>query len=110
MKGKSVVIVLIGSGTAGRKWINYEIKEGWEDGKGVLGVYVHRLKDAQENQSSRGNNPFDPFTLDGVSMASVVSAHDPPYTTSKFVYGHIQDNLGDWIESAISVRDNYTAR
>ena len=36
--GKSCVIVLIGSQTSGRKWINYEIGKAWDDGKGLLGI------------------------------------------------------------------------
>ena len=43
--GKSCLIVLIGSYTANRKWINYEIAKAWNDGKGVLGIYIHNLKD-----------------------------------------------------------------
>jgi hypothetical protein len=34
MKNKSCAVVLIGYGTAGRKWINYEIEKAWEDGGG----------------------------------------------------------------------------
>src|SRR5712692_8300443 len=45
LSGKSIAIVLIGSNTAGRKWIKYEIKKAWGDSKGVLGIYVHKLKD-----------------------------------------------------------------
>ena len=33
MSGKSCVVVLVGSNTAGRKWINHEIIKGWDDGK-----------------------------------------------------------------------------
>src|SRR3546814_894075 len=46
LKGKSVAIVLIGQNTAGRKWINYEIKKAWVDNKGILGIHIHNLKDS----------------------------------------------------------------
>ena len=59
LKGKSVAIILIGQNTAGRKWINYEIKKAWEDGKGVMGIYIHNLEDSDGNQSAKGKNPFD---------------------------------------------------
>jgi hypothetical protein len=49
MNGKSCSIVLIGNGTAGRKWITYEIIKTWNDKKGVLGVYIHGLKDTYEH-------------------------------------------------------------
>lgn len=109
LKGRSVVVVLIGSATASRKWIKYEIEKGWNDGKGVLGIYVHNLKDSSENQSSKGANPFEDFTVgsSGKKLSSVVMAYDPPYTTSKNVYNHISENLADWIERAIEIRAIY---
>ena len=45
MYGKSCVVVFVGENTANRKWIDFEIKKAWEDGKGLLGIYVHNLKD-----------------------------------------------------------------
>lgn len=105
--GKSVVIVLIGQNTAGRKWIKYEIKKAWEDNKGVLGVYIHNLKDKDGKQSTKGKNPFDDFRIDGKSMSGVVSVYDPPFSTSTYVYEHIKNNLADWIENAIEIRAKY---
>lgn len=49
LTGKSCTVVLIGSATAGRKWIDYEIEKSWNDGKGIVGIYVHNLKDAAGN-------------------------------------------------------------
>ena len=107
MKGKSIAIVLIGSRTAGRKWIEYEIKKSWADGKGLLGIYVHNLKNNNEEQSSKGRNPFDDFTLNGKKLSAIVNAHDPPYATSTNVYNHIKANLATWIERAINIRRDY---
>lgn len=107
LSGKSVAIVLIGSKTAGRKWIKYEIKKAWEDGKGVLGIYVHNLKDKNGNQSTKGGNPFSAYKIGDKNMADIVKAYDPPYTISKKVYDHINNSLPDWIEKAIKIRGNY---
>ena len=107
IKGKSVVIVLIGTNTAGRKWIKYEIKKGWNDGKGVLGVYVHKLKDSDEKQSVKGRNPFDDFTIDGKKLSTIVKAYDSQYSTSRYVYDDIKENIEDWIETAITIRKKY---
>jgi hypothetical protein len=106
MMGKSCAIVLIGSGTAGRKWINYEIIKAWNDKRGVLGVYIHRLKDINQNQTTRGGNPFDGITVGQKAMSSIVKAYDPPYFASTDVYKYIKDNLADWIETAISIRES----
>jgi len=105
LNGKSVAVVLIGAKTAGRKWINYEIKKAWGDGKGVLGIYVHNLKNSEGDQATKGNNPFDEFKIGDKSMSSIVKAYDPPYSTSTNVYDHIKENLADWIEKAIEIRN-----
>lgn len=106
LKGKSCSVVLIGATTAGRKWIKYEIEKSWNDGKGVLGIYIHNLKDQDGNQAAKGRDPFDDFTMkrDGDKLSSIARAYDPPYVTSTFVYDYIKDNLGDWVEDAISIR------
>lgn len=105
LNGKSVAVVLIGSKTAGRKWINYEIKKAWGEGKGVLGIYVHNLKNSDGDQATKGNNPFDEFKIGDKSLSSIVKAYDPPYSTSTNVYDHIKGNLADWIEKAIEIRN-----
>ena len=60
---KSCTIVLIGKETAGRKWINYEIEKSWNDGKGVVGIYIHRLLDRLLRSSAKGRNPFGDFCM-----------------------------------------------
>lgn len=109
LDGKSCASVLIGADTAGRKWIKYEIKKAWNDKKGLFGIYVHNLKNLDGTQSTKGANPFDDFTLcDGKkTLSSVVKTYNPPYTDSKEAYAYIKKNLADWIEDAISIRDNF---
>jgi len=108
MDGKSCVIVLIGANTAGRKWINYEIVKGWDEGKGVVGVYIHNLKDSDGKQSSKGANPFASIRYGntGKMLSSIVKAYDPPYSNSTNVYDYIKENLADWVEEAINIRNN----
>ena len=107
MKGRSCTLVLIGAGTAGRKWINYEIKKSWTDKKGLLGIYIHNLKDRLGNQSTKGSNPFATFNVGEKPLASIVEAYDPPYSDSKMVYNYICDNLEAWVENAIDIRAQY---
>jgi len=109
MSGRQCVVVLIGRATAGRKWINYEIKKGWDDKRGVVGIYIHGLKDRNGDQSSKGRNPFDGFTVGSKrkELSSVVKAYDPPYTSSTNVYEYIKDNMADWVEEAVSIRINF---
>jgi len=107
LEGRTCTILLIGPETAGRKWINYEIQKTWRDGKGILGIYIHNLKDSSGNQAKKGANPFSNFTLNSgkTNMSAVVKAYDPPFTDSKMVYAHIAANIGIWIEEAIRIRN-----
>jgi len=107
MSGKSCVVVFVGENTAGRKWINYEIEKAWNEGRGIFGIYVHNLKDSNGNQSSQGNNPFDEFSVNGKKLSSIVKCYNPPFATSTYVYDHIKENLEDWIEKAIEIRNKY---
>ena len=63
LNGRSCSIVLVGENTAGRKWIKYEKEKSWNDGKGLLGIYIHNLKNSAGEQSNKGKNPFDDFTM-----------------------------------------------
>ena len=107
LSGKSCAIVLIGSKTAGRKWIDYEIRKAWSDGRALLGIYVHKLKDRYGNQAQKGKNPFDRFQIGGTSLATIVRAYDPPYYQSTDVYAFITENIANWVEEAILIRSNY---
>lgn len=109
MKGKDCVVVLIGSQTAGRKWVKHEIKKAWESGKGLVGIHIHNLKDLSGEQSTKGRNPFDDFTVgsDKATLSSVVKAHDPPYAVSANVYDHIKTNISGWVDEAIKIRKRY---
>lgn len=106
MKGRSCVVVLIGRATAGRKWVKYEIEKGWNDGKGVVGVYIHNVAKLDGTTDTKGKNPFEAFTVGTAkkNMSKIVKAYDPPGTTSAAVYNHIAKNLDAWVEEAIKIR------
>ena len=103
------VLVLGGMYAAHSKWIDYEIEMAWNEGKGLVGVDIHNLKDREGNQSAKGGNPFDGFTVgkDKRRLNEVVKAYDPPYLTSTNVYSYISENLADWIEEAIKIRNEF---
>ena len=108
LDGKSCTIILIGSNTAGRKWIDYEILKTWNDKKGLVGIHIHNLKDSDGKQCSKGSNPFEDFTVgqEKKKLSDIVKVYDPPYTTSTYVYEHIEENIEKWIEKAIKIRKN----
>ena len=123
MQKRSCVVVLIGEHTQGRKWINYEIKNAWKKGKGIVGIYIHGLKNASGEQANKGANPLadfcvdkkinyivenkDPADCNEINLAKVVKTYDPPYITSACVYDYIKENIADWIEEAIEIRNEF---
>lgn len=105
LKNRSCLVVLVGENTAKRKWIDYEIEKAWNDGKGVVGIHIHNLNNSLSEQSNRGANPFEHFTMGTKKLSSIVKCYNPPYTLSTNVYNYIKENLEDWIEEAIIIRN-----
>jgi len=106
LKGKSCAVVLIGSQTAGRKWINHEIAEAWNANKGVVGIHVHKIKNLAGEQSTKGGNPFDHVTLksSGKALSTIVNTYNPTGATSKDAYAWISQNLAAAVDEAIKIR------
>ncbi len=117
MKGTSCTIVLVGSQTAQRKWVKREIQKTWGNGKALLGVYIHGLKDKDGRTASQGANPFSDFTIDVTDpfwgkqkkrLSDIVMVHDQPWAwDSSGVYRTINEGLSGWIEEAIAIRAKY---
>lgn len=106
MEGRTCTVILAGSNTANRKWINHEIIESWDKGKGVLVIHIHNITDRNDKQSSKGNNPLYYVTHcpSKKRLSTIAKSYDPPRTTSQGVYNYIADNIDDWIEEAIKIR------
>lgn len=104
MKYKRCVIVLIGSQTSGRPWIEHEIIKAWNDGKALMGIYIHNLKCPRNGFDRKGRNPFDliKFT-DGRKMSSVVPCFEP---IPAYAYRDIAENISNWIQHAIQNKAN----
>lgn len=99
MKHKSCVVVLVGSETANRKWVNYEINRAWNERKGLFGIYIHNLKDPRTGTCKKGANPFDNVrSRSGQRLSSLVPCYDP---NSSNTYNDIARNLEGWVEKAI---------
>ena len=94
MKGTSVTVVLIGAETAGREHIDYEITQSHKQGKGMLGIYIHKIKNFDGKTDTKGTNPFSKWKFTK-SDGTVVT-----YRTYDWVDDDGRNNLGDWIEAA----------
>jgi hypothetical protein len=104
MKYKRCIIVLIGSETASRPWVEHEIIKAWNDGKALLGIHIHNLRCPRNGTSRKGRNPFDLIKFnDGRAMSSVVPCYDP---NSLNAYQDIANNISSWIDHAIRQKVN----
>ena len=98
----------MGTNTANRKYINYEIVQSWNKKMGVVGICIHNLKDPRDGrQSAKGKNPFSYISYGGGTLSAVAKLYDPPYQTSTSVYDYIKKNLSSWVEEAIRIRNRH---
>lgn len=112
MRYRSCTLVLVGSATAGRRWIDYEIGKSWNEGMGLAGIYIDGLRDRNGRLSQKGRNPFRDFTIRDRAgyrrdMASIVKCYDPRGSSSKQHYAWIEDNLARIVEEAVRIRAAY---
>lgn len=62
LKGTSVTVALIGSNTADRHWVNYELLKSFGRGNGILGIHINRIR-GRTGRTRRGKNPLDRLGL-----------------------------------------------
>lgn len=55
----SVTCVLTGTETWKRRWVRYEIARSVTRGNGLLNVYIHGVKNNEEQIATKGPNPLD---------------------------------------------------
>lgn len=104
MKYKRCVVVLIGSETASRPWVKYEIERAWNLGKAIIGIHIHNIRCPRTGICRKGANPFDEFSFnDGRKLSSVIPCYDPDPSQA---YREIATNISSWIEHAIRNKQN----
>lgn len=92
MKYKRAVVVLIGSETSSRPWVQYEIRQAWLKRKPLLGIRIDGLKDQYGRVSKRGKDPFLHLGYTGIPV------FEPRGASSSDKYVDIGRNLRWWIE------------
>lgn len=97
LKGTSVTVVLIGRETSSRPYVKYEIEQSYSRGNGILGIYIHGIKDQSGNTSLKGDNYFGVIGKDSQGNDVYFSSE---YTTYDWVNDNGMNNLGSWIETA----------
>ncbi|MDE3269238.1 MAG: TIR domain-containing protein [Pseudomonadota bacterium] len=79
LRGTSVTVVLIGAKTANRRWVKYEIEQSIDRKNGLLGIYIHNVKDFRTGAiDNKGKSPFSKhfnFTPVHGQMVYLTSPH-----------------------------------
>ena len=107
MSGRSCTVVLVGTNTANRRWINYEIVKSWNDGMGIVGICIHGLKNSRSEVSTMGLNPFDfiPLGRSNQKLSTIVKCYKPAGSTSQERYDWIKTHLANAVAEAIRIRN-----
>ena len=95
--GTSVTVVLIGKDTSNREYVKYELQKSYSIGNGLLGIYIHQLKDKKGNTSIKGDNMFGEIGKDSFGNPVYFSSN---YSCFDWVTDDGYTNLGKWIEDA----------
>jgi len=97
LTGTSVTVVLIGAETSTREYVGYEIVQSHNRGNGMLGVYIHNMKDVNGRPDTPGKNPFDNWQVAKNGRNTLFSSLYPTYD---WVLNNGYSQLGTWIEDA----------
>ncbi len=99
LEGTSVTCVLIGSDTADSEWVNYEIQRSIDKNNGLLGVYVHQVKDQNRKISEKGESPFARPPMNFTRNKSDYLTY-PCCSYYDWIDNNGYTNFGTWIEKA----------
>ncbi len=98
LQGTSVTVVLVGSETLKRPFVQYEICESIKRGNAIIGVYINKIADMQSRLTSSSCNPH---TVIGYYQNNVPAYFD---NVCDGIYDYVLDNgylnLGSWVEKA----------
>ena len=95
--GTSVTVVLIGSETLNRPFVQYEIRESINRGNVVIGVFIHNVKDMITQRTSLKGNTH---TIIGSRNGCAVYFDEICYGLYDYINQDGYNNLGSWIEAA----------
>lgn len=101
MRYRSCVAVLVGTETAYRPWVDYEIRKAWNEKRGLFGIHIHNLNCPRQGRCAPGPNPFANIYLqNGQPLSNYVNCYDP----GPDAYNVISRMMGTWVETAIRTK------
>jgi Thoeris protein ThsB, TIR-like domain len=93
LENTSVTCVLIGTFTAQRKYVDYEIEQSIKRGNGLLGIHINNIGGINKGISGI----FD--SIPGTVPAGLIRHNAPVYTWDR-------EKFGEWVEDAFQRSSN----
>lgn len=97
LAGSSVTAVLYGTDTYSRPWVRHELLRSYQEGKGILAIAIHNVRDPQLGTSSPGQNPLSYVNVNVNGRSVALSSL---YRTYDYVRDDGYNNMSRWIEEA----------
>ena len=103
LEGTSVTVVLLGTNTLTRSFVQYEICESIKRGNAVIGVHINNIRDMITGRTSTKCNLHSVIGYYEDNTSAYFDKHNDG------VYDYIHDNgyenLGKWVESAAKKKE-----
>ena len=101
LEDTSATVVLIGTETSQRPWVDFEIRESWKRGNAIVGLCIHNVKDIEGKPDMCGVNPLASILLaNNQSLSGICETYD-------WTLDNGRANLGTWADQAVEARENY---
>ena len=103
LKGTSVTVVLIGTETLKRPFVQYEICKSLQRGNAVIGAHINAIEDMHTLSTSFRSNTHE--------VIGYYNDNSPAYfdRIADGIYDYVADNgydnMGTWIEKAAKIHD-----
>jgi len=97
LDGTSVTVVLIGSQTNQRHYVQSEVRKSWHKDNGILGIRIHNLKNLQGQINVPGGVGFG---FNFKHKDGSVKTFDQSFYIYDWVNDDGYNNLEKWIETA----------
>jgi len=97
LNGTSVTVVLIGTETSTRPWVQYELQQSFSRGNAIVGIRIHNIKDKDKKTDAKGETTFGSLGKNSqgkdVYYSNVATTHD-------WVNDDGYNNFATWVETA----------
>lgn len=94
--GTTVTVVLIGSETLNRPYVQYELEKSFSRGNGIIGIFIDQIKDQYGNTSSK-------CSIYGIEIGKDSKGNTvnfSSYNTYDWINDDGYNKLGEWVETA----------